>query len=93
MRFSTRAGSIHKIGWCVSENRLHGQLLAATTTTGSQHAAAVLGGHTGTEAVHLAALTLLGLVSTEHYNTTPLANFMYGVAYFYSTQNTTKQLH
>jgi len=67
--------------------------LAATTTTGGQNTAAILGGHTGTEAMHLAALTLLGLVSTEHYNTTPLTNFMYGVAYFISTQNTTKQLH
>ena len=42
------------------------QFLAATTTTGGQHAATVLGGHTGTEAMHLAALTLLGLVGTEH---------------------------
>ena len=40
--------------------------LAAATTAGGQHTAAVLGGHAGTETMHLAALTLLGLVGTEH---------------------------
>lgn len=43
-----------------------GQGLAAATTTGGEHAATVLGGHTRAEAVHFAALTLLGLVGTEH---------------------------
>ena len=43
-----------------------GQGLAAATTTGGEHAATVLGGHTRAEAVHFAALTLLGLVGTEY---------------------------
>ena len=54
---------------CRGMAELDGQLLAATTTAGGQNATAVLGGHTGTEAVHLAALTLLGLVGTEHVST------------------------
>jgi hypothetical protein len=75
MRLHT-GGLYPQIGWRVSgKPELHSQLLAATTTTGSQHAAAVLGGHTGTEAVHLAALTLLGLVGTEHVST--LLTFVY----------------
>ena len=45
---------------------LHRQLLAAATTAGSQNTTAVLGRHPGTEAMHLAALALLGLISTEH---------------------------
>ena len=43
--------------------------LAATAATGGQHTTAVLGGHTGTETMHLAALTLFGLISTEHCET------------------------
>ena len=58
-----RAGFIQLSGGSDSQN------LAATTTTGSQDTTAILGGHTGAEAVHLAALTLLGLVSTEHRST------------------------
>ena len=42
------------------------QLLAAATTTGGQHTAAIPRGHTRPETVHLAALTLLGLIRTEH---------------------------
>ena len=45
---------------------LHGQFLAATTTAGGENAAAVLGGHAGTETMHLAALALFGLIRTEH---------------------------
>ena len=45
---------------------LHRQLFAAAATAGSQNPAAVLGRHAGTESMHLAALTLLGLISTEH---------------------------
>ena len=45
---------------------LHRQLLAAAATAGSQNTTAVLGRHPGTEAMHLAALALLGLISTEH---------------------------
>ena len=48
---------------------LHRQLFAATATAGSQDPAAVLGGHPGTESVHFAALTLLGLIRTEHSST------------------------
>jgi len=47
------------------------QHLTAATTTGGQHSAAVLGGHTGTETVYLTTLNLLGLESTEHSRTTP----------------------
>ena len=49
--------------------RLHRQFLAAAAAAGSQNPAAVLGRHPGTEAVYLAALTLLGLVCTEHGST------------------------
>ena len=45
---------------------LHGQFLAATTPAGGENAAAVLGGHAGTETMHLAALALFGLIRTEH---------------------------
>ena len=69
MRLHT-GGLYPQIGWRVSgKPELHSQLLAATTTTGGQDTTAILGGHAGTEAVHLAALTLLGLVGTEHGST------------------------
>ena len=45
---------------------LNGQFLAAAATAGSQNPTAILGGHAGTEAMHLVALALLGLIGTEH---------------------------
>ena len=46
--------------------RLQGQLLAALRTTASQHLAAILRRHSLAEAMLLAALTLLGLISSQH---------------------------
>ncbi len=46
--------------------RSDGQHLATATATSSQHTTAILRGHTGPETVHFAALTLFGLISTEH---------------------------
>ena len=46
--------------------RLQGQLLAALRTTTSQHLAAILRRHSLAEAMLLAALTLLGLISSQH---------------------------
>ena len=43
----------------------NGQAGAAASTAAGENLTAVLGGHTGTEAVHLRALTLLGLVSSD----------------------------
>ena len=43
----------------------HGQPGAATGAAAGKNLAAILGGHTGTEAVHLGALTLLGLISSD----------------------------
>ena len=43
----------------------NGQAGAAASTAASQDLAAILGRHTGTEAVHLRALTLLGLISSD----------------------------
>ena len=43
----------------------HGQLRAATGTTAGKHLAAVLGGHAGTETMHLRALALLGLIRSD----------------------------
>ena len=43
----------------------NGQAGAAAGTTAGENLTAVLGGHTGTEAVHLRALTLLGLISSD----------------------------
>ena len=51
---------------CRQSVRSDSQDLTAAATTGCQYTTAILGVHTRTEAVHLAALTLLGLVSTEH---------------------------
>ena len=48
-----------------------GQASAALCATTSQHFAAILGGHSLTEAVLLGALTLLGLIGTEHCMTPP----------------------
>ena len=46
--------------------RLQSQLLAALRTTASQHLAAILRRHSLAEAMLLAALTLLGLISSQH---------------------------
>ena len=43
----------------------NGQAGAATSAAAGENLTAVLGGHTGTEAVHLRALTLLGLISSD----------------------------
>ena len=43
----------------------NGQLGAATGAAAGKNLAAILGGHTGTEAVHLRALTLLGLIRSD----------------------------
>ena len=49
-----------------------GQASATLSAATSQHLTAVLGGHSLTEAVLLGALTLLGLIGTEHCMTPPL---------------------
>jgi hypothetical protein len=49
-----------------------GQASAALSATAGQHLTAVLGGHSLAEAVLLGALTLLGLIGTEHCMTPPL---------------------
>ncbi len=46
----------------------NGQFFASAAAAGSKDPASVLGGHPGTEAVHLVALTFLGLISTLHGN-------------------------
>ena len=61
-----RAGLIHSHVMPAVRCLLHRQLFTAAGAAGSQNTAAVLGRHTGTEAVHLAALTLFGLIRTEH---------------------------
>ena len=43
----------------------NGQAGAATSAAAGENLTAILGGHTGTEAVHLRALTLLGLISSD----------------------------
>ena len=53
----------------LSFGKSHRQDLAATKTAAGQHVAAVLGLHAGAETMHLAALTLFGLISTEHCET------------------------
>ena len=42
-----------------------GQPRAATGAAAGKNLAAILGGHTGTEAMHLGALALLGLISSD----------------------------
>ena len=49
-----------------------GQASAALSAAAGQHLAAILGGHSLAEAVLLGALTLLGLIGTEHCMTPPL---------------------
>ena len=61
-----RAGLIHSHTEFGCTVRLHRQLFATAATAGSQNPTTVLGRHAGTEAMHLAALTLFGLVCTEH---------------------------
>ena len=58
------------------EQVLHGQAGAAPSAAAGQDLTAILGGHTGTEAVHLRALTLLGLISSDRgsHNYTLLNN-------------------
>ena len=48
-----------------------GQASATLSAATSQHLTAVLGGHSLAEAVLLGALTLLGLIGTEHCMTPP----------------------
>ena len=48
-----------------------GQASAALGAAASQHLTAVSGGHSLAEAVLLGALTLLGLIGTEHCMTPP----------------------
>lgn len=62
---------------CYGAMRLSAEHLAATTTACRQHAATVLGGHALTKAMHLAALTLFGLIGTKHMNT-PCSSIKYG---------------
>ena len=50
-----------------------GQASATLSAATSQHLTAVLGGHSLTEAVLLGALTLLGLIGTEHCMTPPFS--------------------
>ena len=49
-----------------------GQASAALSAAASQHLTAVSGSHSLTETVLLGALTLLGLIGTEHCMTPPL---------------------
>ena len=48
------------------------QASAALCTAASQNLAAVLGGHALTETMLLGALTLLGLIGTNHAGTPPV---------------------
>ena len=48
-----------------------GQASAALGTTAGKHLPAVGGSHSLAEAVLLGALTLLGLIGTEHLHTPP----------------------
>jgi len=48
---------------------LGAEYLAAAAAARRQYAAAVLGRHTGPEAMHLAALAFLGLIGTDHLGT------------------------
>ena len=47
-------------------NNLGGQLCSALGTAASQNLAAVLGGHSLSETMHLGSVTLLGLIGTQH---------------------------
>ena len=78
----------------VSTILLNGQNLAATAAACSQNAAPVFGGHTGTKAVHLAALALFRLVSMEHETTLLVfqKSCICDAHRIYAAQNTTKQL-
>ena len=45
---------------------LGGQLCSALGTAAGQNLAAVLGGHSLTETMHLGSVALLGLIGTQH---------------------------
>ena len=55
----------------LKEAKSGADLCSALCSTASQNFAAVCGGHSLAEAVLLFALTLLGLVSTQHILCTP----------------------
>ena len=62
---SIRVNNVQPIPVCCVCH-LGGQHLAATRTARTQDIAAILGFHAGTEAMHLGALALFGLIRTEH---------------------------
>ena len=61
-----------KMPYSVSRSRLVGETGAAPGTAASQHLAAICGSHALTEPVLLGALTLLGLIGTNHVGTPPV---------------------
>ena len=52
---------------------LDGQALAALCAASLEDSTAAAGGHAGTEAMGLGATTLVGLISTFHYDIPPRA--------------------
>ena len=87
-----RAFAIFHSAYPANRAKSGAEHLTATTATGGQHTAAILGGHAGTEAMHLAALTLLGLVSTEHREHSLLFSVCMALrACIRNAQDTTKQ--
>ena len=58
-------GAMHPPCAVQSDGVGNGQAGAATSAAAGENLTAVLGGHAGTEAVHLGALTLLGLISSD----------------------------
>ena len=80
----------------LSFGKSHRQDLAATKTAAGQHVAAVLGHHTGAETMHLAALTLFGLIRSEHNLshsfTGPCLGQMYSLVIVHKTGGDVKHL-
>lgn len=72
----------------------HREHLAAAQAAAGQHAATVLGLHTGAESMHLAALALLRLIGTKHvfhfsFNR-PLQGLMYSLCIIRKTESSVK---
>ena len=54
------------IGGIRGPNNLGGQLCSALGAAAGQNLAAVLGGHSLSETMHLGSVTLLGMIGTQH---------------------------
>ena len=70
-----------------------GQASAALGTTAGKHLPAVGGSHSLAEAVLLGALTLLGLIGTEHLHTPPEILIAVQLAPHYSTAGERNAFH